>query len=411
MDWMTRGDEEDGGGSMEWPCGPPSIEDGAEGGRYGETMWPTLSRGSSREQIAVGAEWGNGCGPARPHCSYKDHKSATEALRTFRTFKGIRSGKGPMSCCSLRRMIKNFEKTRSLWKQKLGVEDHRHAIGDFEKRQEFAAWVFRLIYTDENWLSNFLWTDEAHLYLNGEVNTQNSRIWATENPRNFTEMPLYQPRVTVLCGFISTFIIGPIFFEKINGRMVIPILQNRQALSEITFIQDGGPPHISRSAEQLLKDTFGEANQITNRNEEPHHVPKRVSFGRELLYKEFASSEKPEELSKREWKNMAEDAFFLKEVKERSIPHCPPCTPKRYFFQCSKTRPPYSVRKLLKEVSVRLESHKTDIICQLGARRARKAKKRERHEKLWRSSEIELRQLEASEEPDMTDSIALLPET
>ncbi|UYV80911.1 Transposase [Cordylochernes scorpioides] len=33
--------------------------------------------------------------------------------------------------------------------------------------------------------------------------------------------------------------------------------EDRQALSEITFMQDGGPPHISRGAKQLLKDTFG----------------------------------------------------------------------------------------------------------------------------------------------------------
>ncbi|UYV79301.1 hypothetical protein LAZ67_17002009 [Cordylochernes scorpioides] len=45
MDWTTRGDEEVGGGSMERPFGPPSVEEGTEGGRYGETMWPTLSRG------------------------------------------------------------------------------------------------------------------------------------------------------------------------------------------------------------------------------------------------------------------------------------------------------------------------------------------------------------------------------
>ncbi|UYV71440.1 hypothetical protein LAZ67_8003203 [Cordylochernes scorpioides] len=62
-------------------------------------------------------------------------------------------------------------------------------------RQEFAAWVLRQIDIDENWLSNVLWTDDAHFSLNGEFNVQNSRIWATENLRIFTEMPLYQPRV------------------------------------------------------------------------------------------------------------------------------------------------------------------------------------------------------------------------
>ncbi|UYV78197.1 hypothetical protein LAZ67_16000433 [Cordylochernes scorpioides] len=159
---------------------------------------------------------------------------------------------------------------------------HELKVGDFEKRQEFASWVFRQIDIDENWLLNVLWTDEAQFTLNGEVNTQNSRIWATENPRNFKEMPLHQPRVIVWCGFTSSFIIGPFFFEEINGRTfktvsvtgeryvqllrekVIPILQDRQALSEITFMQDGGPPHISRGAKQLLKDTFGEDRVISH---------------------------------------------------------------------------------------------------------------------------------------------------
>ncbi|UYV76569.1 hypothetical protein LAZ67_14001206 [Cordylochernes scorpioides] len=204
---------------------------------------------------------------------YCNSESSTEALRAFRNFKGIRRGKGPMSCYSLRRMIKNFEKTGSLEakprsgrpstrksvavtvsqnveaietlstygevsarqvSRQTGISYgtvwralriflkkypykiqrfHELKVGDFEKRQEFAAWVFQQIDIDENWLSNVLWTDEAHFSLDGEVNTQNSRIWATENPRIFTEMPLHQPRVTVWCGFTSSFIIGPFFFE------------------------------------------------------------------------------------------------------------------------------------------------------------------------------------------------------
>ncbi|UYV65046.1 Transposase [Cordylochernes scorpioides] len=82
---------------------------------------------------------------------------------------------------------------------------------------------FRQIDIDENWLSNVLWTDDAHFSLNGEFNIQNSRIWATENPRIFTEMPLYQPRVTVLCGFTS-FIIGSFFFEKSMEELLKPFL-------------------------------------------------------------------------------------------------------------------------------------------------------------------------------------------
>ncbi|UYV84476.1 hypothetical protein LAZ67_X002331 [Cordylochernes scorpioides] len=61
---------------------------------------------------------------------YCNSESAIEALRAFRTFRGIRSGKETMSCYSLRRMIKNFEKNGSLWKQNFGMEDHLHAMSE-----------------------------------------------------------------------------------------------------------------------------------------------------------------------------------------------------------------------------------------------------------------------------------------
>ncbi|UYV64931.1 hypothetical protein LAZ67_3002480 [Cordylochernes scorpioides] len=54
------------------------------------------------------------CGSQVSHLHYHENESVTGALRAFRTFKGIRSGKGPVSCYYLRRMIRNFEKTGSL---------------------------------------------------------------------------------------------------------------------------------------------------------------------------------------------------------------------------------------------------------------------------------------------------------
>ncbi|UYV70710.1 hypothetical protein LAZ67_8000342, partial [Cordylochernes scorpioides] len=43
-----------------------------------------------------------------------DSESATKALRAFRSIEDIRSGKGPMSCYFLKRLIKSFEETGSL---------------------------------------------------------------------------------------------------------------------------------------------------------------------------------------------------------------------------------------------------------------------------------------------------------
>ncbi|UYV75217.1 hypothetical protein LAZ67_12002945 [Cordylochernes scorpioides] len=57
-------------------------------------------------------------------------------------------------------------------------------------------------------------------------------------------MPLYQPRVTILCGFTSSFIIGPFFFEK-----------SMEELLKLT----------SRGAKQLLKDTSSE-NRVISRH-------------------------------------------------------------------------------------------------------------------------------------------------
>ncbi|GFW26693.1 uncharacterized protein TNCV_2850831 [Trichonephila clavipes] len=73
---------------------------------------------------------------------------------------------------------------------------------------------------DPTWVFNILWTDEAHFSLHGDVNNHNCCIWATSNPREYTQKPLNSPKVTAWCGFTGSFIIGPFFFETqcpVNG--------------------------------------------------------------------------------------------------------------------------------------------------------------------------------------------------
>ncbi|GBM50874.1 hypothetical protein AVEN_178143-1 [Araneus ventricosus] len=67
---------------------------------------------------------------------------------------------------------------------------------------------------DPQWLLNVLWIGEAHFSLHGDVNTQNSRICAMLNPREYLTKPLLSPHVTVKCGFTTSFILGPFFFEE-----------------------------------------------------------------------------------------------------------------------------------------------------------------------------------------------------
>ncbi|GFU27485.1 DUF4817 domain-containing protein [Trichonephila clavipes] len=77
---------------------------------------------------------------------------------------------------------------------------HRHhelLPGDSVNRRAFAVWAFQKMAKDDDWLSNLLWTDEAHFTLRGSVNTHNCRIKATENPRTVVETSLHDEKVTV----------------------------------------------------------------------------------------------------------------------------------------------------------------------------------------------------------------------
>ena len=62
-------------------------------------------------------------------------------------------------------------------------------------------------------LENLFFSDEAHVYLNGEVNQQDSRLWSEENPHWFTEEPLHPKKVTVWLGVGHHGFVGPIFWE------------------------------------------------------------------------------------------------------------------------------------------------------------------------------------------------------
>ncbi|GFT70520.1 hypothetical protein TNCV_1132911 [Trichonephila clavipes] len=43
-------------------------------------------------------------------------------------------------------------------------------------------------------------SDEAHFWLNGNVNKQNCRIWSEANPQVYVETPLHPEKLTVWCA-------------------------------------------------------------------------------------------------------------------------------------------------------------------------------------------------------------------
>ena len=84
---------------------------------------------------------------------------------------------------------------------------------DIEARLKFANWVK----LNEGVINQVWFSDEAHFYLNGQVNKQNCRFWGKEKPDVYLEKPLHGDKVTVWVALSSEGIIGPFFYEDDNG--------------------------------------------------------------------------------------------------------------------------------------------------------------------------------------------------
>ena len=74
---------------------------------------------------------------------------------------------------------------------------------------------------EKRFSTKILFSDEAHFWLNGNVNKQNCRNWAEDQPQEVQELPLYPEKPTVWCGLWAGGIIGPYFFNNDDGRNAI----------------------------------------------------------------------------------------------------------------------------------------------------------------------------------------------
>ena len=141
---------------------------------------------------------------------------------------------------------------------------------DLERRVKFCKWLLERVEENSDFLGKLFMSDEAHFSLNGHVNKQNMRFWATENPHQTKEVPLHSERVTVWCGFMENGIIGPYYFENennqavtVNGQRYKDMLNNflipaieRMNLEDLYFQQDGATCHTTRENMAILRSQF-----------------------------------------------------------------------------------------------------------------------------------------------------------
>lgn len=145
---------------------------------------------------------------------------------------------------------------------------------DCDRRLEFCEVMNDKLSNQPDFLNYLIFSDEATFCLNGEMNRQNCRYWATENPHWMQESHTQNPqKLNVWAGFTRGHILGPYFFDgSLNGDMyldflrfeLIPALailfpnnENPDLPSfNVWYQQDGAPPHYSLVVREYLNEVF-----------------------------------------------------------------------------------------------------------------------------------------------------------
>jgi hypothetical protein len=107
---------------------------------------------------------------------------------------------------------------------------------DFPQRLEYCQWF---VNTLDVHLDRTFFTNEAYFHLSGYVNSQNTRMWSSENPHFFIETPQYSWKVGVWATISQHRIIRPIFFEDVA-------LKRHQTSTNLERTQIVPPPRQRR---------------------------------------------------------------------------------------------------------------------------------------------------------------------
>ena len=109
----------------------------------------------------------------------------------------------------------------------------------------------KLFGEDDELLDITWYSVEAWFHLRGYVNSQNTRIWATEHPHEIYKVPLHSEKTGAWWAISRRRIIGPIFFhETLNTVHYLEIFnefvdQLDVELRNGSFQQDGATCHTS----------------------------------------------------------------------------------------------------------------------------------------------------------------------
>ena len=183
-------------------------------------------------------------------------RSPTKSMRKLAQETGI----------SARTAHKAVTKELNLYPYKFTVV-HELKDADYEKRLFYCEWFQRFINRHGiEVLDETFFTDEAWFNLSGYVNSQNSRIWSTDNPFALKETALHPEKIGVWVAISRARIVGPIFFETTVdsnvycSEIIFPFIAqlNENEINRCFFQQDSATAHTSNHTVKFLNELFGE---------------------------------------------------------------------------------------------------------------------------------------------------------
>lgn len=141
-----------------------------------------------------------------------------------------------------------------------------HRISDEAKeaRKAFCANILGIENGETFPVQQTIFTDEAHFWMDGYVNSQNYRFWGTEPPNEYSDVSLHPKKVTAWAAFCSKGIFVKIFTDTVTGERYrkllleewLPFANNHQVVTDWYFMQDGAPPHGTNAVFDVLNSAY-----------------------------------------------------------------------------------------------------------------------------------------------------------
>jgi hypothetical protein len=148
-------------------------------------------------------------GGGRPEMSENTvHDVANRLLASPRKFLHVLSQEIGLTRSTCQRAVK-----------KAGLHAYRFSVVQELKQQDYdkcmTYWRWFQTFIDENpGILDYTWfSDEAWFHLSGYVNSQNTRLWGSENPHALFEVPFHFQKVGVFFALSQRRIIGSMFFD------------------------------------------------------------------------------------------------------------------------------------------------------------------------------------------------------